>query len=189
MTWGTNIATSERNAAQNVSPGPGEWDQVDLAGEVCPGTAQVRVKAPSNLDVQKPKGGKRATVKDDGDPLMTVDISLELQPDELQEFVQFILPILKPPGKNQGRDPVTIRHPMCAAFNIAAVIVDTIDMDHPRPGGTMTVGISCYEWSAGPQANKVKNKVQSGDASTAAKTQQLIETNPTDPDILDNLTK
>ena len=113
--WASNLQTLERNlkdGSGSPSPRKGPWDYIVIGGEVCPGVAQVSVKSASGLDVQKPKGGKRASIVDNGDPLLTITIKIELMPDELQEFRDFILPILRPPGKRRGRAPLEFSHPM-----------------------------------------------------------------------------
>jgi len=110
-----------------------------------------------------------------------------LQPDELEEFRDFILPDLKPAGKNSGRAPLTIEHPMCELFSIGNVIVDDIAASHPEPGGLMTVKIDCLEWAEAPAPVKQNGKVKSTGNSGAAGTPQYnrlkdqLNDNPVDP--------
>src|SRR5690606_39927556 len=58
---------------------------------------------PSGLDIQKPKGGKKATIRDEGAPPAQLDIEVELLPEELQEFESHI-PLLRPRSKNRSAE-------------------------------------------------------------------------------------
>lgn len=168
---------------QNIGIGPGitkgPWDYVVLGGQVVPGVARVTVDSGSGLDVQKPKGGKKATIVDNGDPPAKVTIELELLPGDVEEFRDFIIPILRPRGKNSGRAPLEIQHPNCEMWGIGIIAVDTIKSPPPKSGGTMTLTINAYEWAPGPEPVKRVEKVKSGDDSEDGG--KVFD--PTNPDI------
>ena len=147
-------------------PTPSEWDVCYFAGVPTPGVAKVKPRIPDNLDIQKPKGGKRATVKDNGDPPIQFAITLEVLPDEWRFFVDTVLPLLRPKSKDGGRPPVPFVHPQAEALNVPNVIVGPIDFGHPKSGGTMMINFTCFEWVASPA--KVK-------AKTAPSAQQIVE--------------
>ena len=164
MTW-SKVLSREFN------PVPSEWDVVYFAGVPTPGAARVKVRIPDGLDKQKPKGGKRATIKDNGDPPIEFSIRLELLPDEWQFFVDTVLPLLRPKSKDGGRAPLAMSHPQAVALNVTNVIVGPIDFDHPKSGGTMIVSFSAFEWVPAPAPVKAKTKPQTGDGE-----QSLAET-------------
>ena len=173
MTW--NVTLSQEGAGN-----PTEWDKVWFAGNECPGIARVNASLPNGLDVQKPKGGKRATIKDNGDPPIRLDVTLELLPDELPDLVQTVLPSLRPVGKDGGRAPVSFWHPMATALNVANVIVSDVQLKHPKSGGTMTVTIKCMEWVPAPAKVKAKTTPEDGSGQLALERVAQGSTDPND---------
>jgi hypothetical protein len=134
------------------------WDRLELAGIVCPGLARVNVVVPNDLDIAKPKGGKKATITDEGDPLQEVSITLTMQPADANKFFAEVMPKLRPRGKNRGRAPVKAAHPMLALFGVAALAIGDIKANQPNPGGFMVVEISAWEYAAAPTPVKKKKK-------------------------------
>lgn len=167
MTWAKNLHTLQTNidSGQSGTPTRSAWDTIKLGGSVCPGIARVTIKVGSGLDIQKPKGNKGATITDNGDPPLGIVIELELQPDEMDDFVREILPGLRPPGRNGGRSPLTIEHPMAAIVNVTAIVVGPFDIPQPRSGETMKIRFDCYEHKNAPVPVKTKKKIQDGTAA------------------------
>lgn len=167
MTWAKNLHTLQTNvdSGQGGTPQKSEWDYVILGGYICPGIARVTVKVGSGLDVQKPKGNKGATITDNGDPPLGVTIEIELQPDEFGTFVQYILPTLRPPGRNGGRAPLKVGHPLLAAVNIDSIVVGPFDLKQPKSGETMKISLDCHQHMDAPRPVKVKKKIQDGVAA------------------------
>lgn len=129
-----------------------DWDQLYLGGMRVPGVARVQVKLPSGLDIQKPKGGKRATIRDDGDPPAQLDIEIELQPHEMAEF-EGLIPFFRARSKN-GRAPLEIAHPNAALWGIGVITIGEIDSPMPRSGGTKLISMKAHEWAPAPVAVK-----------------------------------
>lgn len=152
--WADNLDALERNADAGKPPAADPWDVLILGGRDCPGIAQVNVRAASNLDKQKPKGGKRATVVDNGDPPVELSIKIQLQSNEAQRFRDDFLPILKPPGKRNGRARLEITHPMAEMVGVNVVIIEDISIRHPESGGLMIVELKATEWVAAPKPVK-----------------------------------
>jgi hypothetical protein len=163
MTWAANIHTLERNVADGIAPNTpaaSVWDRVGFGEEhiVSPGVAKVTVTSRSNLDVQKPKGGKRATVVDQGDPPLEFSIEIVLLPDEMEDFCFHVLPILRPRSAKGARQALRFHHPTTFYWCVQDIIVDSIDMSHPEPGGTVTVRVKAIEWF--PEPKPVKKTVK-----------------------------
>lgn len=130
-----------------------DWDALYLGGKKFPGVARVNVALPSGLDIQKPKGGKRATIRDEGAPPAELDIEVELLPKELVEF-EALIPLLRPRSKNGARDPLEIGHPQARLWGINVVTIGEVGAPHPQRGGTYKVNITAHEWAPAPTAVK-----------------------------------
>ena len=143
-----------------------DWDVLFLAGNRMPGVARVSITMKGGLDVKKPKKGKKAKVQDEGIHPARIEIELELQSDELEEFERAI-PDLRPRSKDGSRNPIDISHPNARLWGVNAVMVDDIKSPHPETGGTLTIQISCIEWVAkvkknGKQKDKPKGTEEDG---------------------------
>lgn len=158
--WARGLDSLPENIGKNPGITKGPWDYVVLGGQVVPGVAVVDVTMGTGLDIQKPKGGKRATIFDDGDPPAEVSIKLLLQSDEMEGFRDFIMPMLREPGKNGGRQPLEITHPNCELWGIDTIAVGNISSPSPESGGLMTITISATEWVAAPEPVKAKTAVK-----------------------------
>lgn len=170
MTWAKNIHV----LPGNIGPTPyiGPWDYVIIGGETSPGVARLDVRVPSGVDVQKAKGSKKSFTVDEGDPPIEMELTLQLQPDDLEEFFLYIFPFFRPSGKATGRDPFTIEHPMAALVGVTNVIAQDCDLPQPKPGGLMVVSVDLVEWSPKPVEATTTGKVQSNGA-TAKKPMNL----------------
>lgn len=188
--WSKNIQTL--NPSQ-PTPSDTSWDKVFLGGDIVPGVAKVSVRKKSGLDIQKPKGGKRASIVDNGDPLAKVTIRLEMFADEYKEFRDFILPIIAPKNKSGGREPLEIGHPHAQMYGINTVAIEDIDAPAPESGSTVKVTITAVEWAPAPAKVKTTGKVKSGEGSktvaTRTGTTTVLDVNePLPPEFADGFT-
>lgn len=134
------------------------WDTCILGGKQLPGVVRVSVSLPSGLDVQKPKGGKQATIVDDGDPPADVDIEIEITEDDIPAF-RSCIPVLRARSKNGARDPLAIVHPNTAMWGITSITVGDIESPPPSPGGSQVIRVRAVEWAPAPtKVRKPKDK-------------------------------
>lgn len=140
-----------------------EWDRLELGGVPMPGVARVEVKLPSSIDRQKPKGGKKARLKDVGSQPAELSIELELQDDELPEFEREAIPILRSRKAGASLEKLSISHPQARMWGIAQVKVGKISSPMPRTGGTYTVHIEAWEHVDVPKVAKPPKEVAEGD--------------------------
>lgn len=162
--WARTLELLPGNEGAGTGAAQGPWDYVVLGGEVVPGVAQVEVSASTGLDIQKAKGGKGAVVKDNGDPPASVKITFLLQGGDIEEFRDFVVPLLRPRDATGGRPPLEIQHPNCELWGISRVMVGNIRSSQPKPGGQMTITAHCTEWDDRFKAVKPKTKVKTSDA-------------------------
>jgi hypothetical protein len=134
-----------------------DWEILRLGGVRVPGVAHVEGDLGSGLDIKKPKGGKKATTKDDGDPPGELDVDLDMDHADVVAF-QAMLPILRAVTKDGARDPLKCEHPMAYLTNIHNVSVGPIKISHPKPGGRLRVSFKLIEWSPAPVAVKDSKK-------------------------------
>lgn len=131
----------------------GEWDVLYLGGQRMPGVARVEIDLPSSLDVQKPKGGKKAVVQDKGAMPATVKIELELLPEDLPDLDSAISKV-RARAKNGVQEELAIAHPNARLFGVNMVKVGRISSPMPRSGGTLTISIEAIEHVKAPKAIK-----------------------------------
>lgn len=153
-----------------------DWDALYLGGKRMPGIARVNVSLPSGLDVQKPKGGKKATIKDEGAPPAELDIELELTPEQVTEFEAHI-PLLRPRSKAGARDPLEIGHPNARLWGINVVTIGEIGAPHPKTGHTYSVSFRAHEWAPAPTKTKKPAEKPKGDEAGDWDVQRLIDEN------------
>jgi hypothetical protein len=156
------------------------WDTLYLAGKPLPGIARVDIELPSGIDVQKPKGGKKAVVKDDGVPPAEISVELEMLPENIQAF-EVLVNTLRPRGLTKPREPVEITHPLCKLWGINAVQVGQLSTPSPRAGGSFVANIQLIEWVPQPKTpKKPKNKpaasAKAGDFSDLDKLTSELDT-------------
>jgi hypothetical protein len=157
----------------------GDWEVLRLGGIPIPGRAKVKGKLPSGLDVKKPKGGKKATIKDDGDPPGELDVELSMDHEQLVAFAE-IVPILRAVTKGGARDPLKVEHPEAALWGIHNVTVGDIDSDHPAAGGRKVITFKLIEWAPAPSTVAASKKTP--EANTDAADWQRLKGNRT-PDV------
>lgn len=134
-----------------------DWDALRLGGKRVPGIAKVKAKLGCGLDIKKPKGGKKGTIKDDGDPLAELEVELDMSHQDVVEFAALV-PIIRPVAKGGARDPLQIEHPEAALWGIFNVTVGDIDSDHPESGGRKKITLKLIEWAAAPVTVKSSAK-------------------------------
>lgn len=134
-----------------------DWDILRLGSVRIPGVAKVKGKLGSGLDVKKPKGGRCATIKDDGDPPGELEVELDMSHQDVVEFAE-IVPILRATTKNGARDPLKVEHPEAYLWGISNVTVGDIDSDHPETGGRKKISMKLIEWAPAPTPVKASKK-------------------------------
>lgn len=161
MTWmrdlgelGGNIDAPQPTAQNN------SWDYVLLADTPCPGVATVDIEIDTGIDVQKPRGQKKAYTVDNGEPPARVKITIELLPSEVERFTKSIMPIIRPGGAKKGRDPMNFGHPLGTMWGISKIIVDKISAPSPKSGMAMSITLDCLEWAPAPKKVKTTGKPQ-----------------------------
>jgi hypothetical protein len=128
------------------------WDTLFLAGQFMPGVAKVDVSVKSELDIKKPKGGKGATITDNGDPPCTLKIMLQLTTQSELNALAQMLPLLRPKAKNSVRPPVEIQHPNANFWGITSIIIESIDSPQPSAVDGWTISMSAVQWMPGPKS-------------------------------------
>lgn len=134
-----------------------DWDILRLGGMRIPGIAKVKAKIGSGLDHKKPKGGKKATTKDDGDPLVEFDVDLDMSHEDVVAFADMV-GVLRPVTKSGARSPLKFEHPQAYLWSVFNVSVADIDADHPESGGRMKISLKLVEWAPAPTAVAASTK-------------------------------
>ncbi len=151
-----------------------DWEVLYLAGQRMAGLAVVDVKLGSGLDVKKPKGGSKATIRDEGTPPSTLRITIKLNPTELETF-QRQIPLLRPRSIGGARDPLEIGHPQARIWGIHVVTIGEIDAPQPETGELYIVTFDATEWAPGPKKVKASKKKPEDDSGWDV--QKLINDN------------
>jgi hypothetical protein len=140
-----------------------DWDTVYIGGKALPGVAKLDVKLGSGLDVQKPKGAKKATIKDEGTPPTELTLTLTFNPDALAD-VEAAVNTLRPKSVNGARSPQEIAHPLARLWGVNVVTIGPIDSPSPEAGGAMVITVDLVEWSPAPKKVKKPDKKPKGEA-------------------------
>ena len=140
-----------------------DWDYLYLAGRRVPGIVTVTATAHSGITTAQPKGSKKASQKDKGAPPVKLQVETELQPDEIDEFEQEIVPLLRPRNLFAPREPLEIAHPEARIWGVNVVIAGEINSQHPQSGGTKKIAFSLEEYADPSKLNKASKKPKSGD--------------------------
>jgi len=137
----------------------GSWETLYVGGVTVPGVTLVDVKLPDGLDVQKPKGGKKATISDEGAPPVVLSCETTLNTiEEVTDFVNQVKPLFRPPSKGASRDPLEIAHPQAQLWDVHAVTAGEIDAPSPRAGGSYVVRYTLIQWAPAPEKTKESKK-------------------------------
>lgn len=135
-----------------------DWDVLYLGGQRLPGVARVDVKLPSGLDVQKPRGGKKASIKDSGAQPARLSVQLEMLPEDLDEWDRVLSSKIRPAQANAGQKKLEIAHPQARMYGVNMVRVGDISAPMPRSGGTYVVRMELLEHVDAPKAVKRETK-------------------------------
>lgn len=132
------------------------WDTLVLGGKRMPGVATVKLKLPTGIKKRKATGKRGAGLKDVGGEPRELDIELVLStPEDLilaDDARDFIV------GKVDGdpSDPLEIKHEGANYFNVSAVVIGDVTIDHPSPVEGWVWRIQAFEWQ--PLAKNVKDQ-------------------------------
>ena len=130
-----------------------DWDALFIGGKRLPGIATVDVALGSGLDVKKPKGGGKATIRDEGTPPTELDVSLVMTHAELEQFEPMI-PMLRPRAINGARGPLEIAHPQARMWGVNVVTCGPISAPHPETGDLYRLKFKLTEWVPTPKKMK-----------------------------------
>lgn len=155
-----------------------DWDVLRLGGQVMPGVAQVTVDLGSGLDVKKPKGARRATIRDEGAPPATLRVEIELLHGEMAAF-ESVKKLLRPRSVDGAREPLEISHPQAQLWGINVVTVGEVSAPMPSRGGTYLVSFTCVEWAPAPTRVKKakKSPTTSGSGGNGKSAAELADEN------------
>lgn len=143
-----------------------DWEVVFLGKHRLPGVARVEVKIPSALDKHKPRGAKKARIRDVGAQPADVSIELELLPSEMAQL-ESVMNTLRPRAANGVQNALIIGHPMCRLYGVGTVKLGEVSSPHPGPGGAFLVKISATEHVDGPKKiKKPATKSETEDADS-----------------------
>ncbi len=158
-----------------------DWDVLRLGGLRIPGVAKVSADLDSGLDVKKPKGGKKATIKDEGDPPGKLKVELTMTHADVVAFAE-IVPVLRAVTKDGARDPLKCEHPEAYLWGIHNVTVGPIQSESPAPGGRKRISFELIEWAPAPTAVKASKKQPEDDAADwgrfSKNERPLVQTSP-----------
>lgn len=121
-----------------------DWDALYLGGERMPGVARVEVKLPSGIDKQKPKGAKKARLRDIGAPPAEISVELELLPDEMADLEK-VMPMLRPKAKDAPHDVLAVKHPNTLLAGVSLVMVTEVSFPQPKSGGSYVLKFGLIE--------------------------------------------
>lgn len=130
-----------------------DWEVLYLGGKRMPGVARVEVSIASGLDIQKPKGAKRARIRDTGTPPAELQIELEFNADELPGL-DLAIGMLRPRAAFAPRSPLQISHPQARLWGVNNVVIGPVGAPQPSAGSSYRLKISSTEWV--PETKKVK---------------------------------
>ncbi len=163
----TSWAANRFSGGETTLPG-GEWDvlYLSLPGETdtrpLPGVARVDVRRASGLDVNKPRGAKKARVVDVGVHPAELDVELVMTADDLP-LLKALLPRLSPRSANGGLQPLGIVHPNAALWGVNAVLVSEVSSPTPRANGIFALRLKLIEHVEQPKKVKKPNQAAKND--------------------------
>lgn len=134
---------------------PADWDTCVLGKYQLPGVAKVSVKRARKLDKKSAKGRNGATITDGGGESAEVSIELSMTTAEEWDAWCAALKILDP--TKVAPQAYDIVHPQAEAYQVASVMVETIESG-PPDNGIYTVKIKCAEWFP-KQKGAAKSKI------------------------------
>jgi hypothetical protein len=140
-----------------------DWEVLFLGGRRMPGVARVEIQLPSGLEVHKPRGGKKARIKDIGVPPAEIEVELELLPEEMPGLER-VIDLLRPRAANGARKPLEIGHPNARLWGIHIIKIRNVGSPQPGPGGSYKLKFAAYEHVDAPKkVKKPADKPESGE--------------------------
>jgi len=130
-----------------------DWDALYLGGKRIPGIASVDMSLGSGLDVKKPKGGAKATIRDEGTPPTELSVTVRMTHEELERF-ESVIPMLRPRAVNGSRPPLEIAHPQARLWGVNVVTCGPIEAPHPETGDLYVTTFKLTEWVPAPKKMK-----------------------------------
>jgi hypothetical protein len=150
-----------------------EWDTLFLDEKPLPGVAQVSLKMPPGIDIQKATGSRAARIVDTGLPPIMLHCRLTMTTAEQVNALAPFMPVLRPKAKGSALKKVRVTHPQAVIWGFTDVIVYEIEAPPIKPGGAYIVEFSMAEWF--PQPKKIKDtKPNSGTPGTGGKTPKQL---------------
>ena len=155
--------------------GAPSWNKLRLQDRLLPGIVRIDVNCDSGLDVQKPVGGGKARVVDNGTPPIVFDVEHELTPDEAEDLRVNYIDLLRPKKVGKSREAVSVVHPLALFWGVNAISVGKISNKTPRAGSNLILNYQLIEWVPQPKKlSKPKNKPEAS-SGFAAKTKETDE--------------
>jgi hypothetical protein len=140
-----------------------DWETLFLDGKRMPGVAHVDIQLPSGLEVHKPRGKKKARIKDVGVPPAELDIELEVLPEEMAALER-VVNVLRPRAANGARKSLQIAHPNAKLWGVNVIKIRNVGSPQPGPGGSYRLKFSAYEHVEAPtKVKKPAAKPANGD--------------------------
>jgi hypothetical protein len=162
MTW-ESVERRTRGGTQNLNSDgagtPGIWDVVYIAGQPCPGVAEVNLKLGTMLDRRQKKGQKKSRPLDCGAKPSEANITITLHAGQFEEFSAKFAALLFAPAKTSAQNPINIGHPSLEVWNLDLFTIQDLEQPHPSKG-LMKISFKAVEWSPEPKSISSKQKVQ-----------------------------
>jgi hypothetical protein len=152
----------------NGPDGDSSWDTLVLGGEVIPGIATVDVDMGSGLDIQKPTGKNGAKVRDKGDPVARVNITIQIESQEELDELHSKVPVIRQKGLKGTHQPLKIDHPNTAFWGIDTLQVGRIHAPPPNAKDGWTIEIYAQQWVAEAKPVAKQKEKPEDDASAWA---------------------
>ncbi len=143
-------------------------DVLKLGGVIVPGSSMLRVREGDGLDHKKPKGGKKASTFDNGDPLVEIDVTTTMVFEEDFDAWKRVRAILKPRTKAGARSPLAIENSIAALADVTTVTCGTIELNTPDAGQFFVARYKLTEWAPAPVKVKKARKKPKDEADNTA---------------------
>ncbi len=162
MTWGRRNFLDQIPIDQSSGGTPGIWDVVYLAGQACPGIAEVSLNLGADIDKRRKKGQKKSRAIDCGAKPAELSIDLTLRPSELEPFVSKFVPLLFSLNKTAAQNPIAVGHPSLEIWGLDLFVVQGLSQPHPK-GGFLKISIKAVEWVPDPPVISPVQKITTAD--------------------------
>ena len=164
---------------------PLAWDTVILGGDVWPGLADVSGSGVvRKIDVKKGKGNDGATIKDEGNELAKLTITLTIYNETDWQLLQTLLPKIHPRQTGGPRQPIEIIHPKAALLGIKYIYVTSVPFpDFNKKDQILTLTIEAIEFAPAPRAaKKAAGKTETDEIKSTSRVFGDVEAQRVDED-------